>query len=221
MTRSITISFLFFFCLATGGEIFSQEADDTDVQSWNDLQISIPVANKIDLQILSTARIGNNLSQFREGRIGAGISVDIGKGFSAATNYLLIGSRNSHGNYTSENRFTFRGGYKFPLKKIGLSHRSTYEYRIRSNGNSWRYRAAMTVEKKLPDKWMKDAEVFLTEEVFYVSTEGRFARNRVSAGISKKLNRNLTLDIYYMRQNDGTTRPGDLNVIGTTWRVHL
>lgn len=221
MPRYIAAVFAVLFAFAAATNVLSQHPDETDVQSWNDLQISIPLNKKIDLQLLSTARFGENLSRFEHGRIGAGISASLGNGFSAGANYQLIESRNSQSKFTTEHRYSFRGGYRFPVKKIGLSHRSTYEYRVRSGGNSWRYRAAVTVEKKLPDNWMRDAEVFLTEEVFYVSTAGRFARNRISAGVSKKVNSNLTLDVYYMRQNDGTTHPGDLHVIGTSWRVHL
>jgi len=46
-------------------------------------------------------------------------------------------------------------------------------------------------------------------------------RNRFAAGVSHTFNKYLTLEIYGMRQNDGRTRPGDVNVIGTTWRVKL
>ena len=46
-------------------------------------------------------------------------------------------------------------------------------------------------------------------------------RNRFAAGVSHTFNKHLTLEIYGMRQNDGRTKPGDVNVIGTTWRVKL
>jgi hypothetical protein len=221
MLRFLTPVLFILFTFAAASGAFSQDAGDTDVQFWNDLQVSIPLNKNIDLQLLSTARFGEKISRFEHGRIGAGISASLGKGFSAGANYQLIESRNSQSRFTTEHRYTFRGGYKFPVKRFGLSHRSTYEYRVRSGSNSWRYRAALTIEKKLPDNWIKDAEVFLTEEAFYVSTAGRFSRNRVSAGVSKKINSNLTLDLYYMRQNDGTSQRGDLHVIGTAWRVHL
>jgi hypothetical protein len=49
----------------------------------------------------------------------------------------------------------------------------------------------------------------------------KFSRNRFTAGITKTLTKKLSLDVYYMRQNDGFSRPGDLNVIGTSWKVRL
>jgi hypothetical protein len=208
--------------LAVRLDVFAQDSSDNDdTQSWNDLQISIPVSSKVDIQLLSTVRFGKNITRFEHGRIGAGVAVEIGKGFSTGANYQFIESRGTSGRFSAEHRYTIRGTYKFPVKSFGLSHRSTYEYRVRGSGNLWRYRAAITLEKKLPSKWIRDSKAFVTEEIFYVSTAGRFSRNRISAGISKKLNDRLTLDVYYLRQNDGTSRPGNLHVLGTAWKIKL
>jgi hypothetical protein len=46
-------------------------------------------------------------------------------------------------------------------------------------------------------------------------------RNRFAAGVSHTFNKHLTLEVYGMRQNDGSTRPDYVNVIGTTWRIKL
>lgn len=77
----------------------------------------------------------------------------------------------------------------------------------------------MTIEKDLPKSFITSAKIYFTEEVFYDSQLERFSRNRTTVGISKTLSKHLSLDVYYMRQNDGTTRPGDLHVIGTNWRI--
>ncbi len=79
----------------------------------------------------------------------------------------------------------------------------------------------MTFEKALPRSFLRKAKVFVTEEPFYVSTTKKFSRNRFSIGISKTFNPHLTLDVYYLRQQDGYSHPGDLNVLGTAWKVHL
>jgi len=63
--------------------------------------------------------------------------------------------------------------------------------------------------------------LFVADEVFYDWSLNRWPRNRFTAGVSKVLNKHLTQDIYYLRQNDGVSVPGDLSVIGTTLRVKL
>jgi hypothetical protein len=117
-----------------------------------------------------------------------------------------------------ESRYSLRLTYRFPFKPVGLSHRSQFEYRVRAT-NSWRYRAALNLEKDLPKKF--NGKFFMADEVFYDSALGRFSRNRFSIGINKIINKDLSLDLYYMRQNDGVSRPGDLNTIWAALRVRI
>jgi len=197
------------------------QTDDEDTQSWNDLQVTIPVHKKADIFFQTTIRFGDNLSRLSEGRVGAGVTWKAHRAFSVSPSYLYIEARNSAGQFRTEHRFVLKGTYKFPTKSFGLSHRSQFEYRARSSGNSWRYRPSLTFEKQLPEKFIPRATFFVTEEPFYVSTTGKFSRNRFSLGINKEINSHLSLEVYYLRQNDGFSHPGDLNVIGTGWKIKL
>ena len=199
----------------------AQSHDDEDLQSWNDIQLAIPVNRKIDVVFQTTFRFGQNISRLAEARVGGGAVFKISKSVSFSPSYTYIEARNTAGVFHHEHRYSLRGTYKFPTKKFGLSHRSIYEYRVRSSGNTWRYRPSLTFEKDLPEKFLSKAKFFITEEPFYISTTGRFSRNRISLGISKVINKHLTLDVYYLRQNDGFSHPGDLNVLGTSWKFHL
>ena len=196
-------------------------SDDEDFQSWNELQVTVPLAKKFDLVLQASARIGGNATQLTEGRFGSGVIWKPTAAFSFSPSYNYIETRNSAGVFHTEHRFNLRGTYKFPVKRFGLSHRSLVEFRVRTSGNSWRYRPSLTFEKAISEKLIHNAKVFLTEEPFYVSTTGKFSRNRISVGVSKILNKNITLDVYYLRQNDGFSHPGDLNVLGTSWKVRL
>ena len=86
---------------------------------------------------------------------------------------------------------------------------------------AWRYRPSLTFEKNIPENWIAKSKFYVTEEIFYDSLLKRFSRNRFTVGINRTLSKQVSVDLYYMRQNDGFTRPGDLNVIGTGWRVKL
>lgn len=199
----------------------SNEIDSTDLQSWNDLQITIPVSKHFDVNTALTLRLGRNISWLQEGRLAAGITWKPKASLSLQPSYTYIEARNSSGRFRNEHRLSFRVGYKFPVKEFGLSHRSTYEYRIRSSGNSWRYRPSVTIEKDLPKRFVPGMKIFVTEEPFYDSVSNKFARNRFSVGISKSVSKRLSLDLYYLRQDDRRSRPGNLNVIGTSWKVEL
>lgn len=199
----------------------STAADETDVQQWNDVTIVKPLSEKVDLVIPFTFRFTKNISRFNEGRAGIGISYKPAKSVTLNSTYLHIRSRNSAGEFFPENRFSFAASYKFPIKAVGLSHRSMVEIRRRRPANSWRYRPSITVEKNLPEDWIKGARVFVTEEPFYDSLAGRFSRNRLSFGFGKALTNKLNLDVYYLRQDDRNSSVRLTHVIGTAWKIKL
>lgn len=196
-------------------------ADEEDVQSWNDVQLTVPMNKSFDFYTALTLRFGKNVSWVTDSRIAVGFAWKPTKQLSIMPFYWSIQARNSRGQFRREHRLNLRATYRFPFKSFGLIHRSTYEYRMRAPANTWRYRAALTFEKDLPKKFIPKAKFFFGDEVFYDSGLKKFSRNRFTIGINKTLNKNLSVDIYYMRQNDGFSRPGDLHVIGTTWRVKL
>jgi len=216
----ITISLiLIVFCAAFAGAQATVDRDDN--QSWNDVQLTAPMTRQFDVVMTGTLRFGKNLTRVHETRIGIGFVFKPLKDLSFSPSYLYITSRNSSGRFRVENRLSVYGRYRLPIKSFGLSHRSLFEWRIRSPRSSWRYRPSLTFEKDIPKKFIDGAKFYVTEEVFYDSILNKFSRNRFSVGITKTLNKKLSLDVYYMRQNDGFSIPGDLNVIGTAWKFKL
>ncbi len=190
-----------------------------DRQSWNDLQLTIPVSKKVDFVTQLTGRFGKNVSRLNDARYQFGFAFKPDKTWTLHQFYWNIRARDSRGRFRTEHRLNLRIGFKFPIKKFGLSHRSWFEYRLRSVGNSWRYRPSVTFEKELPKSYK--AKFYITEEPFYDSVLKKFSRNRLTLGVNKTLTKKLSFDLFFMRQNDGVSRPGDLNVVGTTWRVKL
>jgi len=207
------------FCAPlTAGQVIT---DDADFQSWNDVQLTVPLNKKFDFYTAVTMRFGKNASRLNDGRFAIGVVWKPTKALSIMPFYWNIQARNARSQFRQEHRLSLRGTYRFPIKKFGLIHRSTYEYRMRSPVNTWRYRGALTFEKDLPKKWLSNAKFFVGDEVFYDSATKKFSRDRFNIGISKTLNKNLGVDIYYMHQIDGYAHPGDLNIIWVTWRVKL
>lgn len=205
--------------------VFSARAqalvDRQDNQSWNDVQLTVPMTKKVDFWTSLTLRFGKNVTQLNDERIAVGFIIKPNKSWSFHPFYWAIDMRNSRNQLRIEHRLNLRVNYRFPFKSFGLSHRSTFEYRLRRPLNSWRYRPSLTFDKDIPKNIIPKAKFYATEEVFYDSLLKKFSRNRFTVGITKTLTKQLSLDVYYMRQNDGFSRPGDLNVIGTSWKVKL
>lgn len=195
--------------------------DDKDFQSWNDIHLTVPMNENFDFFTQVTMRFDKNISRLNDGRFALGFVWKPTKSLSISPFYWYFRVRNANSRFRTEHRLNLRATYKFPFKKFGLSHRSTFEYRMRRPRNTWRYRPSLTFEKEIPEKFIPKAKFYVTEEVFYDSGLNKFSRNRFTVGINKTLNKNLSVDVYYMRQNDGFSRPGDLNVIGTSWKIKL
>lgn len=209
---------IFFGVLVADAQLIT---DDEDIQSWNDVQLTVPINKQFDLYTALTLRFGKNITRLNDGRYALGFVYHPNKTLSFQPFYWFVDARNSRSQFKAEHRLSLRVNYRFPIKSFGLSHRSTFEYRIRQPRSSFRYRPSLTFDKDIPKKIIPKAKFYATEEVFYDSLLNKFSRNRITFGITKTLTKKLSLDVYYMRQNDGYTHPGDLNVIGTAWKIHL
>lgn len=197
------------------------EDDNVDLQSWNDLEITIPVNDKLDVNTTTTLRLDRNISKADSYRFSVGVTYKPHKKFSLAPFHTFISSRNSIRRYRYEYRTGLSATYKLPFKPFTLSHRSRIEHRSRPGRNSWRYRPSITAEKDLPESFLKNASVFITNEPFYDSVSGRFSRNRISGGLEKAINKKFAIELYYLFQADNASDPGSVHVLGTTWKIKL
>lgn len=206
-------------CGVASAQTVVPESDDT--QQWTDVQLAVPVTKLVDFNILGTLRIGRDLSHPVDERIGAGFSLKLGKYVTVSPNYLHIGMQPFRGRRVWENRLTFPATLRFELGKFRLSDRNQFERRLRNSGaKSTRYRNRLLVEHPIgPKKW--GLSLFIGDEVFYDWSLDGWVRNRFAVGGTKVFNKHFTQDIFYLRQNDGFSVPGDLHVIGTSLRFRL
>lgn len=199
----------------------SAQLDQTDNQQWTDVQLAIPVTTQIDFNLLGTLRLGRDISRPVDERVGAGFTFRANKYLTVSPNYLHIGMQPFAGRRVWENRLTFPVQFRFNVGNFRLSDRNQFERRLRNSGvHSTRYRNRFQVEHPIGSDKLA-LSLFIADEVFYDWTVDRWVRNRFSVGGTKVFNKHFTQDLYYLRQNDGVSVPGDLNVIGTTLRFRL
>lgn len=199
----------------------SAQLDQTDNQQWTDVQLAIPVTTQFDFNLLGTLRLGRDITHPVDERVGVGFTFRVNKYVTVSPNYLHIGMQPFAGRRIWENRLTFPVQLRFNVGQFRLSDRNQFERRIRNSGvRSTRYRNRFQVEHPIGSDKLA-LSLFIADEVFYDWTFDRWVRNRFSVGGSKVFNKHFTQDFYYLRQNDGVSVPGDLNVIGTTLRFRL
>jgi hypothetical protein len=193
----------------------------TDNQLWTDVQLAVPVTKSFDFNILGTLRLGRDISRPVDERVGVGFTFRYGKYLTVSPNYLHIDMQPFRGRKVLENRLTLPFTLRFTAGKFRLSDRNQFERRFRNSGvKSWRYRNRFQVEHPVGSAKL-GLSLFVADEVFYDWAIDRWVRNRFSVGGIKVFNKHFTQEFYYLRQNDGVSLPGDLNVIGTTLRFRL
>ena len=207
-----------FLCLSAA---VSAQIDRTDNQQWTDVQFAVPLSKSIDFNMLGSLRFGRNISRPVYERLGLGATFRFGKHFSVSPNYVYIGTQPFAGQRGWESRLSLPAQLRFNAGAFRLTDQNLVERRFRRPGiNSTRYRNKLQVEHPLGAKdWQ--LSWFVADEVFYDWSVNRWVRNRFSAGVIKVFNSHFTQDFYYLRQNDGVSVPGDLNVIGTVLRFRL
>jgi Protein of unknown function (DUF2490) len=206
--------------LLTAGDISAQAttAQRSDTQEWNELQVSVPLSKQIDVVFSGTLRLGRNIHRPVDERVGIAFSFKLGKHLTIAPSYLNITTQPLRGQSFRETRLSIPVTVRFHIGKFVVSDRNLIERRFRPpRRDSTRYRNRLHIEHPLVAK--KKLNWFVSDEVFYDWAVNDWVRNRFSAGVIKVLNKHLTVEIFYLRQNDGRAVPGDLNVIGTSWRL--
>jgi hypothetical protein len=206
------------FCAgAVRGQSTSSQRRDT--QNWNDIQLAMALNKKVDFLLLGTLRVGRNVSRPVDERIGFGFSFKVGKYLTLAPNYLYIAAQPLKNQKSFENRLSFATTVRGPIGGgFTLSDRNTFERRIRHpQVDATRYRNRLQIEHPFKIGTTR-FNGFVSDEIFYDWSVNAWVRNRFAIGVGHTFNKHFTGEVYYLRQNDGRSRPGDLNVIGTTLR---
>jgi hypothetical protein len=192
-----------------------------DTQNWNDVYLSVPLSKQVDFVMQGTLRNGRDLSRPVDERFAIGFSFKLGKYLTVIPNYLYIGMQPFEGRRVFESRLSIPATVRIPVGKFLFSDRNLFERRLRRPGiDSTRYRNRFQVDHPIgPDK--QKISLFVSDEVFYDWSFNAWVRNRAAIGLSKVVNKHFTLELYYMRQNDSRSVPGDLHIIGTTWRFKI
>lgn len=195
--------------------------DRTDNQIWNDVQLAIPVTKQFDFHLLGALRIGRDMTHPVDERVGAGFNVRLGNHVTVSPHYLHIGMQPFARRRLWENRLVLPVQVQFKVGKFTFRDRNQIDHRIRNSGiKTTRYRNRLLIEHPIGPADL-GLSFSIGDEVFYDWAVDRWVRNRFAVGVTKVFNKHFSQDFFYLRQNDGVSVPGDLNVIGTALRFRL
>src|SRR6266487_1548344 len=116
-------------------DVFAQAANQipkSDFQSWNDVQITVPMTKNVDFTVQATLRLGDNVSQTADQRFGVGFVLKLNKYLSFTPFYFHREARPPNGRHESEDRLTLGATVRFPVRKFTLADRNWFERRERT-----------------------------------------------------------------------------------------
>ncbi|MFN0107658.1 MAG: DUF2490 domain-containing protein [Blastocatellia bacterium] len=201
-------------------------APQDDNQFWNEIQIIKALDKKHDLIVIGVLRFGQNLNRPVDERIGAGLAFKPNKYLTFMPTYLYVDQQPFPGRRISEHRLVMNVTGKFNLGKLLFTDRNLIERRARHDSRDFTvYRNRLQIDHpaKIGSFSFKP---FVADEVWYstqtVNTKNLgWFRNRISAGIIKQFGPRFNAEFFYLRQNDGLVRPGDVHAVGALFRVFL
>lgn len=208
------------------------EASDTDFQIWHETTLSFPVlketdsagkeSDKLSVLLLGTLRLGQNRLFPVDFRAGAGFDLKLNKYWSFSPTYLYRKGepvRNAR-EYEHRLRFDLSVGNKW--KTFSVKDRSRVEYRIRHNrSDSVRYRNKFTFAFPVTSNKKEIFSPFVSEEVYYDITARDFSSNEIQAGITRKLSKNVSADLFYVRRDNNSGSIRHINGIGTNLKIRI
>lgn len=210
----------------------SQTLPDSDFQIWNETVLSFPVIKKVDadgketdklsLLVLGVVRLGQNRLYPVDARVGAGFDLKLNKYWSFSPTYVYRRGEPLRDRKEFEHRLRFDLTVGHKWKHFSLKDRNRLEYRVRnSRSDSVRYRNKFTFA--FPVK-VNDKEIFspfVADEFYYDFTAKDFTTNEISAGITRKLSKNTSADIFWARRDFSSGQIRSLNAIGVNVKIRV
>ena len=228
MKKSILFAALCVICLFSQN-FFSQTRRQSTFQSWNEVQVIVPLVrgkdskgksfDRVTATFGGILRIGRSNLDFVDNRYGVVFDFRVNKYLSLLSSVLyrkdeLVKNRRNY-----ETRLDFGLTLSKTFKKITFKDRNEFEHRFRNSRidtNLYRNRLQVSYPVKYKEKELFSP--FISEEVYYELKSKTVVLNDFYAGITRKLTPKISLDLAYIR-SDG--KPVNVNGFSVGLKIKL
>lgn len=226
-TKLLLISLFSLFLFSE--TIFAQTPLPSKFQSWNEVQLIVPIARKKDSKgktvdrvtatFTGILRIGRKNWDFIDNRYGVTFDFRVNKFLSLMTAALyrkdeLVVNRRNY-----ETRLDFGFVASKTWKKITFKDRNMYEHRFRNSRiDTNLYRNRLNISYPIKVKEKEIFSPFISEEGYFDLKTKKWTQNEFFAGITRKLTPKISLDLAYIR-NDSS--PTNVNGFSTSLKIKL
>jgi hypothetical protein len=196
-----------------------------DFQQWTNVAASWRVKPKLTITTFGEAHFGNDVSQFDQELVSAGITYSPTRWVSVGASYLYLHANPKLSGLNYENRIYAEITFNAPaFHKLLVSDRVRpelrWEHLPRGATFTQRYRNRVTVERPITIS-EKEYSPFVMWEKFYNANVDAWSRTRYYAGITGHVAKKESVQFYFMRQNDQYSRPFQQNVIAVSLMFHF
>jgi Protein of unknown function (DUF2490) len=189
-----------------------------DFQGWTDFEILHKLAPHSDLNLNGGLRWGEDEGHLVYRRVGAAFDLKPWKYLSISPAYAFYSTDSTPSARAHENRISLAGTVGVPFRFWTIRDRNLVEKRYLTSGAPWRYRNRLELEGPVR-LGHRSFKAVVWDEVYYDSAAKGWTRNRAAIGGEREVLPRLRLGLYFIHQNDGHTRPGDLNALAMTIRA--
>lgn len=220
----IIFTFLLLLCSQT---FYSQTSLPEKLQSWNEIQLIVPLKqgedskgkkiDKITATFSGIFRFGRKNWDIVDNRYGFTLDFRVNKFFSLMTATLYRKEEQILNRRNYETRLNFGFNLSKTLKKFNIRDRNMYERRFRNSRNDLNlYRNRLNISYPLFHKGKEIFAPFISEEAYLDLQTGKWVQNEFYVGISRKITPKITFDVSYIR-NDSS--PINVNGLSTALRI--
>ena len=230
LTRSSILSVLLFLVL-TGAPAARAQETTTRKEFWPEVDVYIKVKPKVRLYLIATISKSVEDGELRnaqgyEGQIGVHIDYIPNKHVIFRAGYRYGTAVGSNSDPFKEHRLlTEQTLRKLLPGDFLLSDRNREDFRFVNGDFSFRYRNRVTLEREVHLFKGRSITPYASGEIFYDTRYDTWNRNRFGVGVQQSLRRGplrkmllperqIILDLYYMRQNDSRSDIPHVNAIG-------
>jgi len=203
----------------------------TRKEFWPEIDVYITVKPRVRLYLTGTVSKSVEDGELRnaqgyEGQIGVHVDYIPNKHVILRTGYRYGTSVGSNSEPFKEHRLLTEQTLRQLLPgDLLLSDRNREDFRFVNGDFSFRYRNRVTLEREVHLFKGRTITPYVSGEIFYDTRYNTWNRNRFAVGVQQSLlrgplrkmllpKRQVTVDLYFMRQNDSRSDTQHVNAIG-------
>lgn len=193
-------------------------SDNEGFQYWSAAKISLDINKDWKVAFEEEFRLGDDGGNLYRHHSDLGFLYDgLADWIDLGFNFRQVFEKDSKDKWKQENRPHLNITLKSKLLGLDIADRSRFEYRDREDKDDvWQYRNKVTIKLPLELTELK-LQPYLADEVFFNFDEEDFNRNRLYAGASFDVLKNMGASVYYMWQSSKSSGEwNDIHVLGVS-----